>query len=495
VSLGRYLLFDEIASGGMASVHFGRLNGAAGFSRVVAIKRLHPQFATDPDFVSLFFEEARLAARIRHLNVVATLDVVAVEREAFVVMEYIHGQSLSKLWRAAQHSKKGAIEPRIVATIMGGVLRGIHAAHEAKDERGEALRIVHRDVSPQNVLVGVDGVGRVIDFGVAKAAGRRQTTQQGQIKGKLAYMPPEQLQGEVVTRRTDLYSAGVVIWELLTGQRAFSRETEAAVVTAILCESLPPPSTIVPAIPPAFDALVARALAYNPMSRYATALEMAFDLERCVGTASQSEVADWVQQHAVDDLALRAHRMAVIERSSTPPDAEDPAPPKHSGRSTVRPLRPSTDDPNTTASASRGALSTTLRLRRIRRRPLRIITRAAIPAIAALGVLVAAVSLMAHRSSPPTRAPAQFSAPSPAAPVFNAPSPRDDLDAAAKLLPVIPVSALPVASGTRASSRPGAAAPPHGTSPHPVGNSKRDCNPPYVVDADGIKRYKQSCLE
>jgi serine/threonine protein kinase len=204
-SIGRYVLYGEIASGGMATVHFGRLSGPAGFSRTVAIKRLHPQYAKDPEFVSMFLDEARLAARIRHPNVVTTLDVVTTGAEIFLVMEYVQGESLSRLLRAVRPMMTPA-DTRIVATIVSGVLHGLHAAHEARDEQGQPLRIVHRDVSPQNVLVGTDGVPRVLDFGVAKAAGRVQTTREGQLKGKLAYMAPEQVRGEV-TRVTDVYSA------------------------------------------------------------------------------------------------------------------------------------------------------------------------------------------------------------------------------------------------------------------------------------------------
>src|SRR5437870_1182907 len=154
--VGRYAIYNEIAAGGMATIHLGRLLGPVGFSRTVAIKRLHPQFAKDPEFVSMFLDEARLAARIRHPNVVPTLDVVATQGELFLVMEYVQGESLSRLGRVMRERKE-RILPRICASIMSGVLHGLHAAHEAHDERGEPLGIVHRDVSPHNVLVGGDG--------------------------------------------------------------------------------------------------------------------------------------------------------------------------------------------------------------------------------------------------------------------------------------------------------------------------------------------------
>ena len=205
--LGRYALYEKIASGGMASVHIGRLLGPVGFARTVAIKRMHPQFAEDPEFVSMFLDEARLAARIRHPNVVQTLDIVSTDTELFLVMDFVQGESLARLIQSA-NSAGQHVPPEMVATIMVGVLHGLHAAHEAKDEQGEPLQIVHRDVSPHNVLVGTDGVARVLDFGVAKAAGRAQTTRDGQMKGKVAYMAPEQIRGSV-SRATDVYAASV----------------------------------------------------------------------------------------------------------------------------------------------------------------------------------------------------------------------------------------------------------------------------------------------
>ena len=221
--LGRYALHAELASGGMATVHIGRLMGPVGFARTVAIKRLHAHFAKDPEFVSMFLDEARLAGRIRHPNVVPVLDVVAEQGELFLVMEYIHGDSLSKLLR--QVREQGEKMPLgVTVSILAGALQGLHAAHETTNDQGEPLEIVHRDISPQNIMVGADGITRVADFGIAKAAGRAQSTQDGQLKGKLCYMAPEQLAQRPVDRRTDVYSASVVLWEALTGQRLFQAD-------------------------------------------------------------------------------------------------------------------------------------------------------------------------------------------------------------------------------------------------------------------------------
>ena len=182
--VGRYALYQAIAAGGMATVHLGRLLGPVGFSRTVAIKRLHEQFASDPEFVAMFLDEARVAARVRHPNVVPTLDVVATGGELFLVMEYVPGESLARLARELR-GRKATFPLRILSALMAGVLHGLHAAHEAKDEHGHPLDIVHRDVSPANVMISIDGIPRLLDFGIAKARTSTHHTREGIFKGKL----------------------------------------------------------------------------------------------------------------------------------------------------------------------------------------------------------------------------------------------------------------------------------------------------------------------
>src|SRR5262245_26416960 len=198
-ALGRYAVYDELASGGLATVHLGRMRGAVGFSLTIAVKRLHPAYACDRGFVSMFVDEARLAARVRHPNVVPIFDVVAEQGELFLVMEYVHGLTLADLLRLGRERSHRA-PPGVVASVLSGALEGLHAAHEARSEHGEPLGIVHRDVSPQNILVGADGVTRVLDFGVAKAAGRLQASAEGVLKGKVPYMAPEHLSANVTSR-------------------------------------------------------------------------------------------------------------------------------------------------------------------------------------------------------------------------------------------------------------------------------------------------------
>jgi serine/threonine protein kinase len=310
----RYAIYDEIASGGMATVHFARLIGAQGFRRTVAAKRLLPHLTRDHDFALMLIDEARLAARIRHPNVVSTLDVVATDNELILVMDYVHGESLAKLVRNAQ-VRNEAVPLPIVMAIMIDALHGLHAAHEARDERGEPLGIVHRDVSPQNLLVGTDGITRIADFGIAKAAGRTQTTRDGAVKGKLTYMAPEQLGAGDVTRTTDVFAASVVLWELLTGQRLFEGSTQAESVFKVMNAPIYAPSQLVGDVSSELDAIVMKGLERDATRRYPTARDMAQALESCAPPVRPAEIAAWVERIGGESLARRARLMALVEHA------------------------------------------------------------------------------------------------------------------------------------------------------------------------------------
>jgi serine/threonine-protein kinase len=310
--VGRYEVYTRIASGGMAAVYLGRLVGPAGFSRVVAVKRLHAQYAQDSDFVSMFLDEARIAARIRHPNVVPTLDIVVEQGELFLVLEYVEGESLSALIRKSTDRGERIPIPIVLAVFIH-VLQGLDAAHEATDDAGRPLGIVHRDVSPQNVIVGTDGVARVLDFGVAKAAGRVHHTKSGAAKGKIAYMAPEQIvMRDPLTRTVDIYATSVMLWEALVGRRYLESESDAQMLHCILYESVPAPTSAVPDLPPAFDAIVSRGVERVASLRFATAREMAFALAHVGPMATPMEVADWVRATAGDALARRAAHVAEM---------------------------------------------------------------------------------------------------------------------------------------------------------------------------------------
>src|SRR4051812_5338511 len=313
--VGRYVVHDRIAAGGMATVHVGRLLGAAGFSRTVAVKRLHDQYAHDSEFVAMLLDEARLAAHIRSPNVVQTLDVVAEADELLVVMEYVEGDSVAHLLKLAAGAKR-QVPFAIAASIVKQALEGLHAAHEARDKDGMPLGIVHRDVSPQNILVGIDGIARVLDFGIAKAASRSTSTEDGQVKGKTAYMAPEQLQHAAVDRRTDIFAASVVLWELIAGRRLFFADTPAEMMARVLEQPIDPPHKYAPDVPPELAAIALRGLARNPDDRFKSAEDMANAIEDAVALPRARDIGAWVTDTARQTLDARAALVMEVERSS-----------------------------------------------------------------------------------------------------------------------------------------------------------------------------------
>jgi len=311
--VGPYAIFGMLATGGMATVHLGRILAPAAISeaaisQTVAIKRLHPQLAKDQDFIDMFLDEARIVVKIREPHIVQTLDVVDSALGLLLVMEYVQGETLSKVARALR--KRGEPVPTpIAAALIADTLRGLHAAHETRDPSGQLLNVVHRDVSPQNIMIAVDGRARVLDFGVAKAIGRAHQTRDGQIKGKLAYMAPEQLRGQV-DRRTDVFASSIVLWELLTGRRLFEGASDTAVLARVVNADIASPCSIDPRIPARVSDVVMRGLAPSLESRFQTAHEMVLALERDVGIAKPDEVAAFLEANAPKVLTERRQRVA-----------------------------------------------------------------------------------------------------------------------------------------------------------------------------------------
>ena len=312
----RYAIFDEIASGGMATVYVAARLGQVSGGRVFAIKKLFEQFAKQPEFVAMFLDEARLAARIRHPNVIVTYQVLKIPDSLAIVMELVIGVSMVQLLQRCRDRGERMPTP-IVGALVVGALRGLHAAHEASDEMGHPFGLVHRDVSPHNILVGKDGRTRVIDFGIAKAVGRLQNTEVGVTKGKFAYMSPEQIRGAAIDRRTDIYAAGVVLWEALVGRRLFQASSDAELLAKRAGTGVPVhgPSLIHATVPVLVDAVVLRALAQDAAARFATAEEMACAVEDALGVASPEEIALWVDRLAHDKLAELEAKVAAVERA------------------------------------------------------------------------------------------------------------------------------------------------------------------------------------
>ena len=271
---GKYELIEPAGEGGMASVWRGLTHGAAGFTRDVAIKRVHPELAADEEHARMFVEEARVVSDLQHPNIVSVHDFDQDDRgNYFLVMEWVDGIDLAR-WVRAHVEAKEATPWRYVAAIGIEVLRGLSAAHERVDSRGRKAPVIHRDVTPTNILLGRNGVVKLTDFGLARAMDRKSLTQAGVVKGKVSYMNPETLSGEPSTIRSDLYSLGTVLWEALTGGRLFEAPTDLEVAHQIVESNVPPLDRIRPGLPPALVEIVHCALAKEPNERFQTAREM-----------------------------------------------------------------------------------------------------------------------------------------------------------------------------------------------------------------------------
>lgn len=311
---GRYELLDTIASGGMATVHLGRAVGAGGFERLVAIKTMHPHLSNEPDFVAMFLDEARLAARIRHPNVVGTIDIQQDEIGLLLVMEYVEGPSVSQMIRALNKQKK-QLPLDIAVRIMLDVLAGLHAAHELCGSSGDPLNVVHRDVSPQNVLVGVDGIARIMDFGVARAESRISSTKGGDAKGKVAYMAPEQAMQKELDRRVDVYAAGLVFWELLCGRRMLRGDNDMIVMNQIFHGDHVPPHEVVPSVPPEISEIVLKAISRERDDRYPTTSAFAEALDRVAQAVSINPASPRALGAFVRDLNLHKSPNDIASQS------------------------------------------------------------------------------------------------------------------------------------------------------------------------------------
>jgi eukaryotic-like serine/threonine-protein kinase len=325
IQIGRYLLHRQIARGGMATIHIARLVGDEGFTRIVAAKRLHSEFAEDSEFVTMFLDEARVASKIHHRNVVPVLDVVTTGEEVVLVQEYVHGAPLHWLLRTA-HEAKVHVPLNVAVAIACGVLAGLQAAHETTDELGGPLNVVHRDVSPQNIMVATDGTPRLLDFGIAKATMAAHITREGVFKGKLAYSAPEQIRGQS-NQQSDVYSLAVVLWELIVGHRLHhTAQSEAELIHEIMRGTLP---AITEALAEekewlgpnrwrqleVLDPIIRRGLAVDSNDRWKTAADMEQALSSAVTPATPTAVAQWLKQLGKDFLAMRDRVISAEEQS------------------------------------------------------------------------------------------------------------------------------------------------------------------------------------
>jgi serine/threonine-protein kinase len=311
--LGRYRVVDEIGVGGMASVHLGRMDGPGGFQKWVAIKRIHPHLVEDDQFVDMFLDEARIAAGINHANVAQVFDLGKDDNTYWIAMEYLHGEPLREVMRRAEEQRQ-RIPPELAARICADAAEGLHAAHELRGKNGQLLGLVHRDVTPHNLFVTYDGYTKVVDFGIAKVADRLSSTRAGTLKGKLAYMSPEQVRGAEVDRTTDIFALGVVLWEVTTNQRLFRMDTDLDTLEKVQACVVPPPSTIIPGYPLELEACLMKALAKRKQDRYATAREFSRALQSYLARSGHfigpEEVAQFVRHVFGERIQKREAHLA-----------------------------------------------------------------------------------------------------------------------------------------------------------------------------------------
>ena len=473
----------------MATVYLGRISGAGGFQRFVAIKRLHPHLAREPEFVQMFLDEARLAARIHHPNVVPILEIGTGEHGYYIVMEYVEGDTFAQLIaRSAQAGQR--IPIHVASRILVDVLAGLHAAHELADDDGAALGIVHRDVSPQNILIGVDGSARLTDFGVARATSRLSTTRTGQLKGKLAYMAPEQARGaKDIDRRADIFASGVVLWEALEGRRLFRGDGDADTLNKVLYDPIPRLRDAVPAVPAGLEAVLEGALDRDRTQRFASAAAFADALERVaveVGeVATHKDVAAYLESMlGADILQQREAVRAWIARNepvkpkslSMPPPAPTVPPLSRLAPRAVSPDR----TPSSGASVASSVISTNAFPRSGGSRPPPSLAPAAARArvwpwaLLALIAVAGGIGLLMRRTGGPALA--------------DVPPPSIAPEATSSIVFAIPAPTAPP-SAAQAAAAPDSAVPTTAVtippaSPHP----SRTAAPPTTPVPDDISR-------
>jgi serine/threonine-protein kinase len=318
-SLGKYTLVRKLATGGMAEVFLARADGPMGFQKRLVVKRILPHFGEDQNFINMFLSEARLAAELNHPNVVQIFDFGEVDGQYFIAMELIDGPNLRTLNKAARETF-GPLPLAICAKILALAAEGLGYAHDLRSSDGQLMNLVHRDISPDNVLVSRTGAVKVVDFGIAKASTQPHLTKSGVIKGKLAYMPPEQLAREPLDRRADIFALGIVLFELSCGSMPFDATSEVSVIQAIMnAEPLPRASSRRPDLPPAFDAIISKCLEKKPEQRYANCRELQLDLERFI--ASTGDVV------SVTDIGKVVERLFPDDHEATLQNTFEPGSP------------------------------------------------------------------------------------------------------------------------------------------------------------------------
>ncbi|HVV15829.1 MAG TPA: serine/threonine-protein kinase [Polyangia bacterium] len=299
VPFGKYYLLERINVGGMAEVFKAKTFGVEGFERLLAVKRILPNIAEDEEFISMFIDEAKIAVQLQHANIAQIFDLGKVDGSFFIALEYVHGRDLRSIFDRMR-SRGDSLPVSMACYVMMQVCEGLDYAHNKRDAQGRQLHLIHRDISPQNVLIGYEGEVKLIDFGIAKAAGKASTTQAGILKGKFGYMSPEQVRGLPIDKRSDIFAVGIVLYELLTGERLFVGETDFSTLEKVRNVEIVPPSSYNKKIPPELERLMLKALARDPEDRYSNAIDLHDDLQSFLYSVgefySRKDLAAWMKK-------------------------------------------------------------------------------------------------------------------------------------------------------------------------------------------------------
>ena len=313
VMVGKYRLVAELGTGGMAHVYLAVMRGPHGFNKLVVLKVPRDTVAADPALLSMFHEEARLAARLNHPNVVQTYEVIHEEGRDITVMEYLDGQPLHKVLSRGRKTGK-PIPLAMHLRLISDALTGLHYAHEVNDYDGTPLQLVHRDISPPNLFVTFDGGVKVLDFGIAKAVTSLHETQIGTFKGRIRYMPPEQLMGAKIDRRADIFALGAILWDAAVGEGMWKGRTDVEVISAVVGNEVPSPKSIHADVPDELDAIVRKAMSHDPRARHANCLELQAEIEAFLATLPQKYTARDLAAHMSSLFAqVREERQRIIE--------------------------------------------------------------------------------------------------------------------------------------------------------------------------------------
>src|SRR5574338_164617 len=323
---GKYYLLEKINTGGMAEVFRAKAFGVEGFERLVAVKRILPNSAEDKEFIRMFIDEAKLAVQLNHANIAQIFDLGVVDGSYYIALEHVHGRDLRGMFDRCRQLGDPMPVSQACFVVMK-VCEGLDYAHNKRDQAGRELHLVHRDVSPQNVLVSFEGEVKLIDFGIAKAAGKGSKTQAGILKGKFGYMSPEQVRGIPVDRRSDVFSCGIVLYELLTGERLFVGESDFSTLEKVRNVEILPPPTYNRRIPDELERIVLKALSKDPEDRYQNAIDLHDELQAFVYTAgefySRKDLAGWMKKTFGKELEEETAKLESYRQLKAPVAPED----------------------------------------------------------------------------------------------------------------------------------------------------------------------------